>query len=251
LNIFVEPFWIQKRGCSLEEYEDAACPLERSEYQQKCIQIAVADGATESLFARRWAEQLVHAVAVGDLSPRTLSKGIAPLRASWRGWLAGKTLPWFAEEKARQGSFAALVALELISEEAGEAQEGCWHAAAVGDSCLFHVRGKEVLVRFPIAKAEAFDSRPYLICSVGAAEEQLNEAMLNGKWEKGDLFFLMTDALACWFLKHIDTGGSLLDLQGDFSSANGTESFPTWVESLRDQGSIRNDDCTLIRVVIR
>ena len=308
MKVLAEPFWVQKRGCSPEEYEDAACPLERSEYEQSCIRVAVADGATESIYARKWAERLVFAVGDGKLSPLSLADGISRLRAGWHEWLhewlSGKTLPWFAEEKARQGSFAALVALELTAEKASEAAEGRWHAAAVGDSCLFHVRGKEVLVRFPLANPEAFDSRPYLLSSVGADKGHLNEATLSGTWKKGDVFYLMTDALACWFLKHIDAGGSPLDIQGDFASTNGTtgrarvtglpvqwrknhrrsrinrkwhkrygavvpallpaarvslrapleramEPFRAWVDSLRDQGSIRNDDCTLIRVEIR
>jgi hypothetical protein len=289
LNILAEPFWVQKRGCSPEEYEDAACPSERSE---SSIRFAVADGATESIFARRWAEQLVAAVGNGDLSPRSLNlqiphekiavrahekwckrarpvgsdkqdwleaeaelrspaAGISRLRASWHEWLSGKTLPWFAEEKARQGSFAALLALEFSAENAGEAPGGCWHAAAVGDSCLFHIRGEDVLFRFPLTHAEAFDSRPYLLSSIGADQEQIGETISTGTWRSGDFFYLMTDALSCWFLKHIDSGGSPSILQADFASTNGMEPFWAWVESLRDQGLIRNDDCTLIRVVIR
>jgi len=251
MNILAEPFWVQKRGNPPGEYEDAACPLERSEYQQTCVRLAVADGATESVFARRWAEQLVYAVGDGDLSPRSLSEGIARLRATWHEWLAGITLSWYAEEKARQGAFAALVALELTAEEAGGTGQGYWHAAAVGDSCLFHVRGEEVLVRFPLANPEAFDNRPFLVSSVGADEKCLNEMNLSGTWKSGDAFYLMTDALACWFLKHLDAGGSLADVQGNFAFTTETDSFRVWVESLRDKGSIRNDDCTLIRVHTR
>jgi hypothetical protein len=248
LNIFVEPFWVHKRGCEPDEYEDAACPSERTEYFQDCLRVAVADGATESLYARPWAEKLVHAIFDGSLSPCNLSAGVVGIRASWQEWLAGKTLPWFAEEKVREGTFAALVALELCSEGA---DEGCWHAAAVGDSCLFQIRGQEVLLRFPIDNAEAFDSRPYLLGSVGAEGQTLNEATVNGTWKKGDLFLLMTDALACWFLGHIDAGGTLSEFKSGFSSANGAESFSAWVEGLRDQGSIRNDDCTLVRIELR
>jgi len=290
LKIVAEPFWVQKRGCSPAEYEDAVYPLERAEYEQACVRLAVADGATESIFARRWAEQLVAAVGNGDLSPRARNvqfpheeiairayekwcirgrprgseeqdwleaeeelripaDGLSRLRANWREWLSGKTLPWFAQEKARQGSFAALVALELFAED--EASEGCWHAAAVGDCCLFHIRGEDVRERFPLTHAGAFDSRPHLLSTVGADEDKLNEATSSGTWRSGDFFYLMSDALACWFLKHIDAGGSPSIIQADFASPNGTDPFRVWVDSLRDQGSIRNDDCTLIRVEIR
>ena len=251
MNVLVEPFWVHKRGNPPEDYEDAVCPQERHEYEQTCVRIAVADGATESIFARRWAEQLVSAVGDGELSPCSLAEGIFQLRARWREWLAGKTLPWFAEEKARQGAFAALVALELNAEEDCKAAEGNWHAAAVGDSCLFQVRGEEVLARFPLTTPEAFGNRPFLLNSVGPDENCLNEANSRGTWKRGDAFYLMTDALACWFLRHIDAGGSPTDIQSDFAFCNESDPFRAWVESLRDKGSIQNDDCTLIRVQIR
>ena len=249
MMVLAEPYWIQKRGSPPEEYEDAACPQERSEYEQNDVRLAVADGATESVFARRWAEQLVLAVWHGDLSPRGLSGGISHLRANWREWLAGRTLPWYAEEKARQGAFAALLALELTGADAG-ATQGNWHATAVGDSCLFHVRGEEVLVRFPIASPDAFDNRPFLLGSLGANEESLNEEYTSGTWNTGDFFYLMTDALACWFLKHIDAGGRPSDIQS-YISTNELGSFIAWIESLRNQELIRNDDCTMMRISIR
>jgi len=248
MKVIAEPFWIQKRGSPPNEYEDAACPLERSEYEQDDVRLAVADGATESVFARRWAEQLVFAVCDRDLSARSLAAGISSLRTNWREWLAGQTLPWYAEEKAHQGAFAALVALELTCDGASTTLEGNWHAAAVGDSCLFHVREEEVLVRFPIASPESFDNRPFLLGSLGVNEPSLNEEYASGTWISGDFFYLMTDALACWFLKHIDAGGKPSDIQGHISI---TESFSAWIESLRDQGLIRNDDCTMVRVSIR
>ncbi len=304
MKILAESFWIQKRGNLLKEYEDAACPRESRKYEQSCVRLAVADGATESVFAKRWAKQLVDAVGNDELLPSNLSEGVARLRAEWHKWLAGETIPWYAEEKARQGAFAALVALEFTAvesvrppeekrlagwywfdlsswfccrglagtaEESDGVQEGNWHAAAVGDSCLFHVRGENVLERFPLDNPEAFDNRPFLLSSVGADEKCLNEKNLKGTWKSGDNFYLMTDALACWFLKHLDAG-SLADVQGDFPSTPETVDFPAvvpdttvvveggfvsttktdrfrmWVESLRDKGMIRNDDCTLIRI---
>ena len=251
MKVFAETFLIQKQGCTREEQEDAAWAVERCEDEQTCVRLAVADGATESIFAGRWAKQLVDAVGNGKLSSSNFSNGISQLRADWHQWLAGKTLPWYAEEKARQGAFAALVALELSVENGSETHEGSWTATAVGDSCVFHVRGKEILNRFPLTSSEAFDSRPYLLSSVCGESEQRIEESRRGTWCVGDYFYLMTDALACWFLKHIDGGGSPSDLKGYFGSQDGNDSFGAWVNSLRKQGSIRNDDCTLVRVEMR
>ena len=250
MNVLAEPFWIQKRGSPPEEYEDAARPFERCEYEEMDVRVAVADGATESVFAKRWAEQLVCAVCDSDQSPSTLSAAVSRLRDNWREWIAGKTLPWYAEEKARQGAFAAIIALELSSDNTSATQQGNWQAVAVGDSCLFHVRGEEVIVRFPIVNVESFNNRPLLLGSLGAKEEILNEKYACGTWISGDLLYLITHALACWFLNHIDEGGRPSDIQGHISSSE-VEPFRAWIESLRDQGLLRNDDCTMIRVSIQ
>src|SRR4051812_4149996 len=137
MNVRIEPFSIQKGGNAPEENEDAAWPEESTEYEETCVCVAVADGATECVFARRWARELVSTVGSGKLSPYDLQAGFPELRASWHEWLAGKQLAWYAEEKARQGTFAALLALELTTDETGTG--GQWRTAAVGDSCLFHV----------------------------------------------------------------------------------------------------------------
>lgn len=252
MNIHVEPFWIEKRGNSPQEYDDARWPTDCKDYEETCVRIAVADGATESLFAGRWAQQLVDAVGDGCLSPQGLSGGVSRLRAKWREWLAGQTFPWYAEEKARQGAFAALLALEVTAEDVRGAAEPSWCAAAVGDSCLFHIRGDEVLERFPITNVADFDNRPILLASLGAHDDQVSHVHLrHGTCKTGDAFYLMTDALACWFLKHIDAGGSPKNVQGDFGFPDEPEPFRAWVESLRESASIRNDDCTLIRAQLR
>lgn len=252
MNIHVEPFWIEKRGNSPQEYDDARWPTECKEFEENRVRIAVADGATESLFAGRWAQQLVDAVGDGCLSLQGFSEGVSRLRARWREWLAGRTFPWYAEEKARQGTFAALVAMEVNIEDVLEASEPSWCAVAVGDSCLFHIRGDEVLNRFPITNVSDFDNRPILLGSIGEHNDQISQVSLrHGTCKTGDAFYLMTDALACWFLKHLDAGGSPKDVQGNFGFTHEPEPFRAWVESLRKSASIRNDDCTLIRAQVR
>src|SRR6516164_3048978 len=136
MNIVAEPFRVPKRGNREEEYEDAVWPQERQEFRQASVRFAVADGATESSYARQWARLLVDAVGEGGLSPASLPEGLVPMWAKWRQWMSGLALPWYAEEKAAQGAFAALVVLELTDSEADGEDGGCWRAAALGDSCL-------------------------------------------------------------------------------------------------------------------
>jgi hypothetical protein len=161
-------------------------------------------------------------------------------------------LPWYGEEKARQGAFAALVALELTGADSG-GSEGYWRAAALGDSCLFQMRGKDLLAWFPMDSSAAFNNRPFLLGSVGLEEVCLADRIVpqDGTWARGDIFYLMTDALAWWFLHQTEATGSPPDVLRDLTSSEGPAPFPAWVDSLREGGLIRNDDCTLLRISIR
>jgi hypothetical protein len=253
MNVLAEPFWVPKHGNRDDEYEDAVWPQERQEYKDSCVRFAVADGATESSYARRWAGQLVQAVGEGELGPGSISEGVAPMWAEWRRWMSGLTLPWYAEEKAARGAFAALVILELAASTSDGTSGGSWCAAAIGDSCLFQVRGDAVLARFPLDSSMAFDNRPYLLGSLGYEGERLTDrfSRKEGEWVPGDIFYLMTDALACWFLRATEDGGRHPVALQDLDYAHGTTAFLAWVQSLRDAGLIRNDDSTLLRVSVR
>jgi hypothetical protein len=253
MNTLAEPFCVPKRGNRDEENEDAVAPEELAQSQGSPARFAVADGATESLFARRWAKLLVEAVASGRVSVVDFSSDIASLRAESEEWVKGLDLPWYAEEKARQGAYAALIALELTAGEDESSPNGCWRAVALGDSCLFHMRGDEILVRFPLDSSTAFDCRPFLLGSIDGGTELLAEKTLRmeGCWIAGDTFYLMTDALACWFLREIEAGNKPIDALRQYADASEPARFSTWIESLRDEGGIRNDDSTLMRVAVR
>lgn len=250
MHIDAEPFWVPKQGNREEEYEDAVWPWGREEYKAFPVRVAVADGATESSYARRWADQLVRAVGRGELTPGHLYEEIAPMRADWRQWMSGLTLPWYAEEKAAQGAFAALLLLELSTPCQGEVEGGNWHAAAVGDSCLFQVRGEEVVAQFPLENAADFNNHPFLLGSVEGPEDPLAGRILHreGTWARGDSFYLMTDALAAWFLREAEGGGRPQDALRGLSPVCEANPFPDWVQALRERRLVRNDDCTLLRL---
>jgi hypothetical protein len=106
-----------------------------------------------------------------------------------------KALPWYAAEKAASGSFAAFVGIEVT-------EDGDWKALAVGDCCLFQERGHELIAAFPLTAPECFNSRPALIPSlphaIDAAAGELKTR--GGQLENGDRIWLMSDAIACWYL---------------------------------------------------
>lgn len=252
---------MQKLGNSPEEYEDAYayCLADRH--------FAIADGATESSFADRWARALTQQFVVSPPEqippqPDDLADWLRPLQRSWHARINWDGLPWFAEEKARQGAFAALLGLKFERSDAerrgtlffarslfgmGSRRPQRWEGFAVGDSCLFQVRGRDLIKSFPVERAADFDSRPCLLASNATHNESALSAVhhASGEFEPEDLFVLATDALAKWFLARHESGEQPWERLAELQSASEFERF---VGDLRTAGVMRNDDTTLVMV---
>jgi hypothetical protein len=233
-----QAFSLPKRDHSAVEYEDAFAGDGGSG------RFAVADGASESSFSGLWARLLVK---------RFVKKPPEPL-AGWTDWLPavqkrwckelnGRELPWYAEDKFEEGAFATFLGLAV--------SEGGWRAVAVGDSCLFHVRGGELLRTFPVDHPGDFGNQPRLVGSRALwATVEKQQAHAEGDWQAGDLFVLATDALAEWFLRRADAGGKPWEaVQRLLGEDDGD--FAAWVEARRDGEALRNDDVTLLAVQLR
>lgn len=242
-HIDARQFVLPKEGSTVEECEDAVA------LSADALRFAVADGATEAFDARRWAVRLAETWVAAQTAPLTaeefrpwLKEQGEWLRASWEG----RKLSWYAEEKRRAGSFAALVGLRL------EAFEGAmrWDAIALGDSCLVQSRGGAVLTALPVSTHEAFNSAPPLVPS----GESMTEAALarlvtvKGSAERGDVFLLMSDALAAWYFE----SSSLRDGRAaEFDSllaASENESLAALVRRERESKRMKDDDVAVVRV---
>jgi hypothetical protein len=248
MHVLAEAFWLPKAGHTLDEYEDAFWPAKRIDQGAPLFRCAVADGATEASFSGLWARMLVQAYSRGDFSKTHMFfKRLTPLQQKWRATVSRKPLPWYAEEKIRQGAFSSLMGFTLRGAQ-GEDQLR-WDALAIGDSCLFQIRGDEVIRRFPLTSAEQFDNRPALLASNPAGNSQLASHIrfVFGHWHDGDAFYLMTDALACWFLKAVDREQFPWWIIRDLGTEDGRH-FEEWVTQLRQTGQLSNDDVTLFRI---
>lgn len=243
-----------KGGNRPDECEDAA----RAVYPQRIgasgrrtVRVAVADGASESAFAREWAAVLTDAFVDRPLDLHGLTEAsftgwLAAAQAEWHAGVPWDRVPWHGEAKARAGAFATLLGLTVgaAPDDPGRLR---WQAVAVGDSCLFIVRGGRLWLSFPLEDAAQFDNTPALVCSnpANAGELWRSVRCSGGRCEAGDLFILASDALAGWFLAGNAAGEqpweTLLTLQAS--------AWDDWVEEQRREGVMRNDDTTA--VVIR
>ena len=244
-------FSLPKAGNGPDEYEDAA----RSVYPQRIgvsgrrlARAAVSDGATESAFAREWADVLTDAFVTRPLDIRHLTKDslhnwLASAQDEWHGRVPWDRIPWHGEAKARLGAYATLLGLTVGVGPDGPGRL-VWQAVAVGDSCLFLVRDGRLSLSFPLDDAAQFDNSPSLLCS--------NPESAGGPWENvrragdecaaGDLFILASDALACWLLARNAQG----ERPWETLLALDRSGWSAWVEQQRSAGLMRNDDTTLV-----
>jgi hypothetical protein len=239
--VCVQEFHKPKKGSSEAEYEDASFPgtcFHRGVGKFRC---AVADGASESAFAREWAQLLVRAFGRGRFH-------LSFLQQLWKK-LVGKTkLPWYLQAKVNNGAHAALVGLSI-----GDGERRGWRALAIGDSCLFHVRDQKLLTVGPVTKSVDFDNSPFLLstlCPAPIPRTAPHVHVMSGTWEPKDSFYLASDALAQWILAEEEAGRPAWQTLCELGTAAEQQPFDTLVTGLRSDNQLHNDDTTLLRLEV-
>ena len=106
----VQSVLLPKAGLRPSECEDAIGI--RADRRRFCV----ADGATEAFDSRRWARLLTkHWVASqGILTHEALGVWVQAVATRFENHWTKKSLPWYAEEKAQDGAFAAFVGLAFL-----------------------------------------------------------------------------------------------------------------------------------------
>jgi hypothetical protein len=248
-------FWLYKDGGGPRDYEDAFAPAAVDAAPRARLRCAVADGATESAFSRLWARQLVS----GFVSGRLTAPDLAELPLIGRRWARSvahalgrdERTAWYLERKADDGAFAALVGLEFAARPELGAGGGTYAAIALGDSCFVHVHADAISRAFPLDRAAGFSARPVLLPSRPAPADDFAGAIarVGGTWRPGDTFYVMSDALACWFLASAERGDRPWRELDRFGRAD-RAAFRDWVQELRPS-KLKNDDVTLLRITVR
>lgn len=240
-----QQFLLPKSGHQLSECEDAIG------INASAGRFAIADGATEAFDAQSWARLLAHdwvQVKQAILTPKDFRAWVWEqgqfLHHSWNGL----RLSWYAEEKARAGSFAAFVGVQLDTEVAPPS----WRAIALGDACLIHSRNNRVLKALPIASHVNFNASPLLVPSQAAMQEAgLNNVVTSsGALDHGDVLLLLSDAAAAWYLMLVEKDDrTRACFDGLLKMARDNE-LEELFESERLAGKIKNDDIAVIRIEV-
>jgi hypothetical protein len=236
---------LPKSGSGIEECEDAIG------VNSTALRYAVADGATEAFDAGTWARQLAHnwvndSEAVTEPEPfKSWVGGQGDLfHASW----IGRPRSWYAEEKALDGSFAAFVGVQFHLEDGPPR----WQAIALGDSCLIHCNGEALREVMPVSTYRDFTSTPLLVPSLRDFHAPaLSQAMTgSGSIEEGDIFLLLSDAAAEWYLKSWEAQRSLLGDLESLLEEGGKEELASFFEAERKRARIKDDDIAILRIFV-
>jgi hypothetical protein len=256
-------FWVPKRGSAPQEYEDAVWIGPDGNVSGECsasmLRLAIADGASESMLAGRWARRLVAAFG-SNKSTRTRRGFVAAYGVAVAQWGdevdaytteredRGSPIQWYEEPGLAKGAHATILCAEFHDGINGAGPT--WSASALGDSCLFQVRNEVLYESFPISDSTVFGYQPPLLGSRGLDEAVLRRhvRVTARDWERGDSFYLMTDALAAWFLRTVEAGRQPWEPLRDLDTRDAALDFADWVDELRDGGHLGNDDTTLVRL---
>ncbi len=220
------------------------------------LRFAIADGASEGMLSGAWARILVELHCQFEWTCSSLEQFLERAYRDWRSFKSeylrdrkqrNHPVQWYEEPGLQEGAFSTLLGLTLtgsLNDQAGE-----WTAFAVGDSCLFQVRGSTLVKKFPVEQSSDFNSRPVLIASNPARNDQAIGAIrwVSGTFGSGDAFYLMTDALAHWSLKEDEEGRNPWALLRALDIGD-APAFDVWIDRLRKTKELRNDDVTLIRI---
>lgn len=213
--------------------------------------VCVADGATEAFDSRSWARLLTkHWVrSTGLLRQDEMETWWAALGLRLLRRWAGRKLPWYAEEKAASGAFAAFVGVSFAEVDSGECM---WTAVALGDACLVHKRDGCILQSIPIGDPSAFGYHPRLVPSAIERQRGLAEDVMcaDGMVRPGDRLLLLTDAIAAWYLRQSAETPVLVQTFERLLEENALQELHDLIAAERGGKRLRNDDVAAVLVYL-
>jgi hypothetical protein len=204
---------------------------------------SVSDGVSKSFFPKVWSEILVtQFVERTDLKENELIK---VCQEEWQKKIDEIVrLPdtkWFTKSQynRKDPALATFVGLQFFEKEKK------WSASALGDSFLFFVPNgfkdyqKELVKLSSKAEPIVFDNFPDYLTSIGDNHKGTIEKLRSQKMIDGT-FYLMTDALAEWF---INEGENAI---GKITVWKSQADFERFITQVIEENQLTNDDCAIL-----
>lgn len=229
-----------------EKFSDCA---DRYSFDIRYCRFAISDGVSKSFFPKIWSEVLVQNWMEGLKDTPTL------ISKSQENWLQKVTelvnnpnTKWYTENafNLREPGLATFIGLEFYLKN----DRWYWQADAIGDSFLFflpqHKRSLENVGSLSFSThspEEDFDNFPDYLSSRGDNHKGEVKKLSGARLCSGS-FFLMTDALAEWFIS--DSSGAIEIL----NDINSQEEFENFVQSARRKDELANDDTSFLSIKV-
>jgi hypothetical protein len=244
-SFLTSTFLAPKRGSEDRECEDAFS-VNRDQ-----MRFCIADGATEGFASRYWARFLVKHWTRSErpiVTPEQLIAWAAALGSRFDRKWQRRPLPWFAEEKAQSGGFAAFLGLSFRESH----RELHWQAIAIGDACLIMCRKNAITMSFPLDDPGNFGFRPFLLPSNRNVQQRIVEKVevQSAPVQPGDSSFLLTDAIAAWFLGAARSAPEEIARLEQMLLCGKHDELAEFIEQARSNGYLRNDDVGIVRVQV-
>lgn len=211
--------------------------------------IAIADGVSSAIFSNLWAEVLTDGACKCPPDFDDISSWLGDIRAQWSSQVDFDSLGYFQKLKFHQvgGAHSTLLTLKLSLAADGTVE---FHSQVYGDCCLFHVRGDEVLLKYPKGNSKEFEETPVALCSIDhGIDQNLTFARASGTAKAGDQLFLATDAVGEWLYKRLER-----ELSVDWNQLKnlGDSNWQSLVEHERtnEDSMMPVDDSTMVRIEI-
>jgi hypothetical protein len=234
-------FWLPKDVNEPHGYEDAF----EADGQRGIA--AICDGVSTSLFSGRWAALLAKGLVADPpniADAQLLADWLKRYREAWSASIDESTLAWHQKPKLLDGAASTLLWVELspTGPDDGVPRPYRLQAFAIGDCCLFHIRGGQVLQTFPIDSSNTFDGDPLTLRSVFKRADMVSFQRLVSDCHPGDYLVLATDAVAAWTMRQLEAG---VPLEWEALWHLSPADWQQWLTQLRGTNQIRYDDSTL------
>jgi hypothetical protein len=229
---------VQKSGNSVDENEDALW-FPENPGNSKSVNLAIADGATESSFSKEWSSLLVSAYKDKSFDKEHLSETLKDISEEWYSIVNKIVLPWYAQHKVETGAFATFLGLTIYKKE------NKFEIVAIGDCTLFQIRNEKLVFSFPVSSSKDFGNTPNLFASNPSYQLDLETAVIycNNLIAPKDIILLATDALAAWIFTQIEANEKPWN---QLKAVLRNKIFEKWLDEQRKTGKMKNDDVTLL-----
>lgn len=202
---------------------------------------SISDGVSKSFFPKIWSDILVNKY-VNQKDWKDNNEFIVESQKEWQSKIDEivnqPETKWFTKSQynRKDPALATLVGLQFLESDQK------WIAQALGDSFLFFIPKGSTEIEIKLStKPEpiVFDNFPDYLSSIGSSHKGEKKSIKGEKIKEGT-FYLMTDALAEWFLLNTEQAKQTLD------NIKTQEQYLETIANERNANRLNDDDSAIL-----